>query len=75
MSHDPRISLLISLKLSGEASPEELKELEILVNNKPELLERIENIEKVWNQLGRRSTGLAEGSFEKHLHRLNEEDF
>ena len=75
MSQDQRISLLISLKLSGEASPEELKELERLVNENPELLERIEAIEKLWKQLGRRSTGRAEESFEKHLHRLNEKNF
>ena len=75
MSHDQRISLLISLKLSGEATPEELMELETLVKNNPELLERVVNIKKVWKQLGRRSTGLAEGSFEKHLHRLNNENF
>jgi transmembrane sensor len=75
MSHDQRINLLISLKLSGEATPEELKELEMLVKNDPELLERVENMKKVWNQLGRRSTGLAEESFEKHLDRLKNEIF
>ncbi len=75
MSHDPRISLLISLKLNGEASPEELNELERLVNHNPELLERVEAMEKLWKQLGRRSTGLAEKSFEKHLQRLNNEIF
>ncbi len=75
MLHDQRISLLISLKLSGEATPEELTELEILIKNNSELLERIEDIERVWNQLGRRSTGLAGQSFEKHLHRLNNEIF
>ena len=42
MTHEQRISLLISLKLSGEATPEELKELETLIKNNPELLERIE---------------------------------
>ncbi|MBK5273256.1 MAG: FecR domain-containing protein [Bacteroidia bacterium] len=75
MPHDQRISLLISLKLSGEASPEELKELERLINENPELLERIEAIKKLWKQLDRHSTGRAEESFEKHLHRLNEKLF
>lgn len=75
MSHEQRIHLLISLKLSGEATPEELNELEALVKNNPELLERIDRIRKVWKQLGRRSTGLGESSFEKHLHRLNNEIF
>ena len=75
MLHDQRLGLLISLKLSGEATPEELKELEALIKNNPELMERVEDIKKVWKQLGRRSTGLAEESFEKHLHRLNNEIF
>src|SRR5436190_2843276 len=75
MAQDQRISLLISLKLSGEATLEELKELETLINNNSELTERIRNIEKVWKQLSRRSTGLAEQSFEKHLRRLNDEIF
>jgi transmembrane sensor len=71
MPNDRRISLLISLKLSGEATQEELKELEMLVKVNPELLQKIEDMTKVWKQLGKRSTGLAEESFEKHLHRLN----
>jgi ferric-dicitrate binding protein FerR (iron transport regulator) len=75
MLHDQRIILLVSLKLSGEATPEELKELEMLVKNDPELLQRLEDMSKVWNQLSRRSTGLAEGSFEKHLHKFNNEIF
>jgi len=75
MPHDQRINLLISLKLSGEASPEELRELERLINENPELLERIETIKQLSNQLGWRSTGRAEESFEKHLHRLYEKNF
>jgi len=75
MLYDQRIQLLISLKLSGEATAEELKELETLMENDPELLERIEEIKKVWKRLGRRPTGRAEASFEKHLHRLNNEIF
>jgi ferric-dicitrate binding protein FerR (iron transport regulator) len=75
MSHDQRIDLLISLKLSGEATPEELEEFDMLVKSNPGLLERVENIKNVWKQLGRRSTGLAEESFEKHLQKLNNEVF
>jgi transmembrane sensor len=75
MSHDQRINLLISLIISGEATPEEIQELEMHVKSNPELLERVENMKKVWKQLGRRSTGLAERSFESHLHRLNNEIF
>ena len=75
MLHDQRVRLLISLKLSAEATTEELKELETLINNNPELLERLDNIGKIWKQIGGRSTGMAEESFEKHLHRFNSEIF
>jgi transmembrane sensor len=75
MLQDQRIELLISLKLSGEATPQELEELEAFIKTNPELLERIETIKKVWKELDRRSTGLAGQSFEKHLHRLNTEIF
>lgn len=75
MLNERRISLLISLKLSGEASPEELNELEGLMNENPELSERIAANEKLWKQLGRRTTGRAEKSFEKHMQRLHEKIF
>jgi transmembrane sensor len=74
MSQDQRVNLLISLKLSGEALPEELKELEELAKENPELSERIEAMEDLWKKLGRRSSGRAERSFEKHLHRLDPEN-
>jgi transmembrane sensor len=75
MPQDHRISLLISLKLSGEATPEELRELEMLMADNPELQKRLEDMQKVWKQLDRPSTGLAEKAFEKHLDRLNKEIF
>lgn len=75
MSQDLRINLLISLKLTGEASPEELMELDTLVKDNPDLFERVENITSLWGQLGSHSTGLAEASFEKHLLRINNDLF
>ena len=75
MSHDQRIGLLISLKLTGEATPEELNELEKHIKDNPELLKRIEDSKKLWEQLGRRTTGLAEESFEKHMNRLDDKIF
>jgi len=75
MLHDQRISLLVSLQLNGEATPEELQELRVIKENNPELEQRIEELKKVWKQLDRRSTGLAEKSFEGHLQRLNKEIF
>jgi transmembrane sensor len=75
MTNDQRIILLISLKLNGEATPEELMELEAFIQSNPGLLERVENIEKVWKHLGPRSTSIAGASFEKHLDKLNNEIF
>jgi len=75
MQDDQRIILLISLKLNGEATPEELSELDTHIKNNPELSERIQNIRNVWKNLGVSSTGLAEESFEKHLLRLNNDVF
>jgi transmembrane sensor len=75
MQDDQRIILLISLQLNGEATPEELIELDTYIKNNPELSERIEHIRNIWKNLGVSSTGLAEESFEKHLQRLNNEVF
>ena len=75
MSKDLRISLLISLKLNEEATPEELRELEMLLKNNPELQERQDNVAKIYKQLGRHATGMAEEAFEQHLERLNNEEF
>ena len=47
----------------------------MLVNENPELIERVEAVNKLWKQLDRRSTGRAEESFERHLHRMNEKIF
>jgi transmembrane sensor len=75
MQDDQRIILLISLQLNGEATPEELIELDTYIKNNPELSEKIEHIRNVWKNLSVGSTGLAESSFEKHLQRLNNEVF
>jgi ferric-dicitrate binding protein FerR (iron transport regulator) len=75
MTNDQRINLLISLKLNGEATPEELMELDMFIQSNPGSLERIEHMEKVWKHLGPRSTNMAEASFEKHLAKLNNEIF
>lgn len=75
MSQDLRLSLLISLKLNGEATPEELKELETLVKENPEIGERVENLSGIWDQMGRHSTDTAEEAFERHLNRMNNDVF
>jgi len=72
MPQDQRINLLISLKLAGEATSEELKELEQLMIENPELLKRIDLNEKMWNNLHWRSSDHTEQSFDMHMNRLNQ---
>ena len=53
MLQDQRIWLLISLKLSGEASAEELDELERFLNTNPDLTEKVEMLQELWKKIGR----------------------
>ena len=71
MLHDRKLWLLISLKLSGEATKEELEELEVYLNDHPELFTKVEALKKLWKTPDQASTDDAEISFEKHFQRLN----
>lgn len=63
---------LLSKKLSGEASPEEMTELELLVKEYPELIYSAEQIENIWN-LDRPDSNTydSELAFQHHLNCLN----
>lgn len=69
MSED-RFWLLLSLKVSGEASVEELKELEQLLQQYPSLGFATEIIEGLWANKEEEQT-LSERAFDKHLQRLS----
>jgi transmembrane sensor len=71
MLQEEKIWLLVSLKLSEEAAPEELEELESFLRTDPELAKKVELIKKLWKTSGPFSNKQAETSFEKHLQRLN----
>jgi transmembrane sensor len=63
---------LIAKKLSGEASPQELIELENLLRNNPELYYPMQTVADLWkpaNPLGRKE---AESAFSRHIDRMQD---
>ena len=75
MLQDQRLWLLISLKLSGEVTIEELEELEAILNSDPEIKRKAEMLKKLWESSGQASAQQAEDSFDRHLQRLNSKVF
>jgi transmembrane sensor len=71
MIQDQRLWILISLKLSREATAQELEELKTFIEENPNYLPRIELLEKLWSISNPHSTEEIENSFEKHLQKLN----
>ncbi len=64
--------VLFSKKLSGEASAEEFKQLESLINEHPEWQYSIQNLEDLWRQQPSSDSIKEEDAFLLHLHRMNE---
>lgn len=64
--------VLFSKKLSGEASEEELKELEELIQRHPEWQYPIQNLEEFWKQQPNRDMLHVEDAYLLHLHRMKE---
>lgn len=67
---EEKIWQLVSLKLSGEATPVELSELQELIDENPELHLRIKLIEDFWNSKSETPQTL-DTAFNKHLQRLS----
>ncbi len=67
---EERLWELVSLKLSGEALPEDLAELYNLLKEYPHLSFKVDLITQVWFEQSKNS-GSAEDSFNKHLQRLS----
>lgn len=70
--NDERTWLLLSLQLSGEASPEEIEELKTLLTEHPEQTFRAEILRNLWatkNQPA--SASHTESAFNRHLQRLS----
>ncbi|HXB36019.1 MAG TPA: FecR domain-containing protein [Puia sp.] len=63
---------LIAKKLADEASPEEIRELERLLKNNPELHYPMQTIIDMWNSSERPDRNEAELAFGRHLDRMKE---
>lgn len=64
--------VLFSKKLSGEASADELTELQDLVQQHPEWQYSIQNLEDLWKQKPANDYMQEEDAYLLHLHRMNE---
>ena len=63
---------LIAKKLSGEASPEELQELERLLRNNPDLYYPMQAITDMWGTAAPEDRKEGEQAFNRHLDRMKE---
>src|SRR5436190_2117312 len=63
---------LIAKKLTGEATAEELLELEDLLRNNPELYYPLQTISDLWNPTSQRDQEIAEQAFSRHLDRMQD---
>jgi ferric-dicitrate binding protein FerR (iron transport regulator) len=63
---------LIAKKLAGEASPEEIRELERLLKENPELHYPMQTISDMWNGSPDPKKEEAETAFSRHLDRMKE---
>ncbi len=61
---------LIAKKLAGEATPDELEELETLLRNNPELYYPLQTIADLWKNNPSKGKAMAEKAFSTHLDRM-----
>lgn len=64
--------LLVSLKLSGEATEEELAALEALLHEHPEMGLRLETLYGLWSGSAPASSGRRKDALNRHLQRLSD---
>jgi len=70
--NEERVWYLLSIQLTGEITPEELKELNTLLKQYPELGLRAEILRNIWRSKQSRLAGPATTKqFDKHLQRLS----
>ena len=65
--------VLLSKKLSGEASGHELAELEILITGNPEWQYAVQNLGDLWDHEPVKDSLQEEDAYLLHLHRMNEQ--
>jgi transmembrane sensor len=61
---------LLAKKLAGEATPEEVLELELLMKAHPDLLFAAQHIEDLWHQKNPENAQLSAAAFAAHIHRM-----
>lgn len=64
--------ILLSKKMSGEASPDELQQLEDLILQHPEWQYAIQNLEDLWQQQSPRDIAAEEDAYLLHLQRMQD---
>jgi transmembrane sensor len=70
--NEERVWYLLSVQLSGEATPEELEELNTLLKQQPELGLRADIMRNLWNnRQSREEKPVTASHFDKHLQRLS----
>lgn len=70
--NEERVWYLLSVQLSGEATTEELEELNTLLKQQPELGLRADIMRNLWNnRQSREEKPIASSHFDKHLQRLS----
>jgi ferric-dicitrate binding protein FerR (iron transport regulator) len=69
--NEERVWYLLSVQLSGEASPEELEELNTLLKEQPGLGLRADIMRNLWNSKHRKAELATASRFDKHLQRLS----
>ncbi|HEY6902656.1 MAG TPA: ABC transporter permease, partial [Puia sp.] len=70
MSDNQRIWRLISRKMAGEASAEELRELQVLMQNNPDLRHFVETLGGLWRPADRQDEQELEHIYQRHIYRL-----
>ncbi|HEX2846326.1 MAG TPA: FecR domain-containing protein, partial [Chitinophagaceae bacterium] len=66
--------ILLTRKIAGEASPEDLAELEKLVQQHPEWQYALQNLEDIWNSHPPTDLSEEEDAYLIHLHRMQEKN-
>src|SRR5687767_4800597 len=69
--NEERVWYLLSVQLSGEATPEELDELNTLLKLYPELGLQTEIMRNIWRSRQSRLAGSTTNHFDKHLQRFS----
>jgi len=71
MLHD-RTWVLLGRKMTGEARPEELRELEEILKNDPELYFSLHAIAELWHRNPPDTSGESQEAYQAHLQRMKE---